>query len=137
MSEYCHNSDAHINDVANGVTLRCDVRCCLDRHGFVFFPVGNKEFMTYVIKPTERDFVDMLHRRLVTIPDRVADQFLYARFAYSIIKLPRDPLFAKVALPININVEQIRELRSKRTQEKAGRQMCPALGTYDVLFCIC
>ena len=103
--------------------------------------------MTYVIKPVERDYADLFHRRLVTIPERVADQFLYARFAYSISKQYRSPEFSDLALPINVAVEEAREYRLKRTQEKADRQKGFALETvhedqggdictYDILLCI-
>ena len=86
MDQFCLTYDATINDVANGVALRADVRACLDRHSFVFFPRGDGTFVSYVIK-NEKDYAQLLHRRSINIHERVAEEFLYARFAYTVIHL--------------------------------------------------
>lgn len=64
MRRYARNPNALINDVASGITLRCDVHCRLDLHGFIFLPAGNKQFMTYVIDGNEIDYADLFHQRL-------------------------------------------------------------------------
>ncbi|RDX49291.1 hypothetical protein OH76DRAFT_1483241 [Lentinus brumalis] len=69
MNLYSHNRYAHINDTANGMTLRSDIHRCFDSHGFVFYPCG----------PTDRRLADM--------PNRVSDKFLYARSTYTLIHL--------------------------------------------------
>ena len=116
MQERNYNYNAYVNDVANGITLRSDIHRCLDRHGFVFLPAGNKEFMTYVVGDTETNYVGMLHRRLVTIPTRVVDESLYAHFAYCIVNQKRDPDFATIALPVSAAVERA------RAREGAGKR---------------
>lgn len=76
-----------IHDAANGLTLRLDLGCSLEQHGLVFYPAPKKhKFMTYVCR-WNIDYVKPFHRRLVTIAPRVSDQFLYARFAHTMIKL--------------------------------------------------
>ncbi|KAH9935658.1 uncharacterized protein B0H18DRAFT_419849 [Fomitopsis serialis] len=73
------------NDVANGICLRADIRLCLDRHAFVFFPDGS-DFVAYFIK-VEDDYAEWFHRTAAQIHERVAVQFLYARFAFNVINL--------------------------------------------------
>ncbi|KAI1787382.1 hypothetical protein LXA43DRAFT_853982, partial [Ganoderma leucocontextum] len=88
MNPYIWGYDNRTSDPSNGLTLRMDLADCLEWHGFVFFPAGNGKFMTYVCRPLI-DYVQLLHRRLVTIPPRVSDEFLYARFGHTIISLLR------------------------------------------------
>ena len=101
--------------------------------------------MAYVVDGGEVDYADLFHQRFVTIPDRVADEFLYARFAYCIINQDRDDEFSTIALPINAAV---RVARAKRVREKASKRKGPApdtideseeqdTRTYTVLFYIC
>ncbi|EPS93925.1 hypothetical protein FOMPIDRAFT_1055533 [Fomitopsis schrenkii] len=71
------------NDVANGVCLRADIHRCLDRYGFVFFPMGT-QFVAYFILP-EEDYAEWYHRTPAQIHERVSIHFLYARFAFNII----------------------------------------------------
>ncbi|TBU24393.1 hypothetical protein BD311DRAFT_791061 [Dichomitus squalens] len=78
-----------VDDVANGMTLRCDVHRLLNRHAFVFYPAGDRKFVTYIVLQDTFDYAYLLHGRVVTIPLRVSDEFLYARFAYNVINLPR------------------------------------------------
>ena len=76
------------NDPANGFLLRLDVADLFRRHAFVFYPAGlgdgKFQFMAYMCGGFF-DYVPLLHRRLVTLPLRVSDEFLYARFGLSII----------------------------------------------------
>ena len=53
MDDYSLNPDAGINDVANGVTLRSDVHACLNRHGFFFYPIGERRYLAYTVKRHE------------------------------------------------------------------------------------
>ncbi|TBU28324.1 hypothetical protein BD311DRAFT_333539 [Dichomitus squalens] len=76
-----------VDDVANGITLRSDVHRLLDLHAFVFYPIGDRKFVTYIVQRNIHDYAELLHGRTVTVPLRVSYEFLYARFAYNIIKL--------------------------------------------------
>ncbi|KAI1783217.1 hypothetical protein LXA43DRAFT_904037, partial [Ganoderma leucocontextum] len=76
-----------IHDPANGLTLRTDFVELLAKHAFVFFPAGEGEFMTYMCYPTVTSYLHDLHRRPITIPHRVPEEFLYARFACTMIAL--------------------------------------------------
>ena len=105
-----------VNDVANGVTLRCDVRRLLEFHAFVFYPIGEGKAVTYVVRRDMQDFADVLHGRTVTVPMRVSDEFLYARFAYNIIK-PRSWVFplSVVGIPVDPVVARLQQdLRSSK-----------------------
>ncbi|RPD59293.1 hypothetical protein L226DRAFT_561299 [Lentinus tigrinus ALCF2SS1-7] len=85
MDLYCHNPRALINDTANGLTLRSDVRECLERGGFVFFPLDPSTYLAYSIGLNDRHYAELLHRRPVAMPERVSEFFLYARFAYNVL----------------------------------------------------
>ena len=105
-----------VDDVGNGLTLRCDVRRLLDNHAFVFYPVGNRKYVTYVLRESAQDYVELLHGREVTAPLRVSDEFLYARFAYNIIK-PRSWVFplSVVGIPVDPVVARLQQdLRSSK-----------------------
>ncbi|PIL25812.1 transporter [Ganoderma sinense ZZ0214-1] len=80
------HTNTNLDDPANGITLRADLGECFESHGWVFYPDGQGRLMTYVCLPYV-DFAELLHRRLVTLSRRVSDEFLYARFAYAMIKL--------------------------------------------------
>ena len=114
-----------VNDVANGVTLRCDVRRLLEFHAFVFYPIGGGKAVTYVVRRDMQDFADVLHGRTVTVPVRVSDEFLYARFAYNIINLlqPRVPDVSIERVPITEALRQQKEAlwSMGRTSSKTGR----------------
>ncbi|KAI1787373.1 hypothetical protein LXA43DRAFT_711826 [Ganoderma leucocontextum] len=75
-----------VHDPANGLTLRVKWIKMLGLNLIVFFPAGEGKFMTYVCYPSLGDCPDV-HRTLVTIPRRVPEAFLYARFAYTMITL--------------------------------------------------
>ena len=106
-----------INDVANGVCLRSDVHDCLNRHGFVFFPTNEGKFVAYIIGNLEDDYAVLLHRRPVMIHERVAEEFIYARFAYAFINTPRASDFDAVTIPAEANVT-VRERRSTNLKEE-------------------
>ena len=96
-----------VDDPANGFFLRHDVADLLKRHSFVFFPAGltdgKFQFMTYMCGGP-LDYVPLLHRRLVTLPWRVSEEFLYARFALNIIHHVREGLYLNT-FPIPEGVE--------------------------------
>ncbi|TBU59987.1 hypothetical protein BD310DRAFT_923640 [Dichomitus squalens] len=112
-----------LDDVANGLTLRSDVHQCLDRHGFVFYPVEGNRFVAYVVRRGAFEHAELFHQRLVTLPNRVSDQFVYARFAYTFINLPRDKDAFDV-FPVSEEVERRRAARLavRKMPKEAGRQ---------------
>ena len=77
------------NDVGNGITLRDDFHHLLDNEFLVLVPANN-DFMVQFLKPP-LDYENHHHAR-VNLHDRVRNQFLYARFAYNIIRLSRENL---------------------------------------------
>ncbi|TFK81297.1 hypothetical protein K466DRAFT_667203 [Polyporus arcularius HHB13444] len=85
MNLYSHNRYAHINDTANGMTLRSDIHRCFDAHGFVFHPCGPTNHIVYIVDDGLDNYAHYLHCRLVDMLNRVSDKFLYARFAYTMI----------------------------------------------------
>ena len=89
------NQKAGVDTHTNGISLRDDVRRCLDACAFVFFPVhGSDKFMAYFVDDGYwPDYTEAFHRRLVTIHPSVAVEFLYARFAYNVINLYRPNMF--------------------------------------------
>ncbi|RPD53601.1 hypothetical protein L227DRAFT_396734 [Lentinus tigrinus ALCF2SS1-6] len=93
MAFYCYNDVAGLDDTANGVALRSDIHLCHDRHTFVFYPCEPDDYVLYIVVMGEGDYAQLLHRRPVTMPKRVSNNFLYARFAYNIIHHLFDPGF--------------------------------------------
>ncbi|RPD56194.1 hypothetical protein L227DRAFT_656467 [Lentinus tigrinus ALCF2SS1-6] len=121
LSFYTYNSLAGVDDIGNVICLRSDVHRFLDGHGFLIYPTdttGNS-FMAYVIDDTEADYVDLLHRRLLEVPDRVFAQLLYARFAYTIINLPRSQSFE--LYPPNEGVAKARAKRAQKLSSQSRR----------------
>ncbi len=89
MEQHGLSEVAGINDVGNGVTsLRSDARACLDRSGFVFYPVGGR-YISYVVSYKELEYATLFHRQFVSMHARVAAQFIYARFALNIFRFGR------------------------------------------------
>ncbi|TBU27572.1 hypothetical protein BD309DRAFT_604981 [Dichomitus squalens] len=124
MSDY--NLAGHrtgVNDVANGVTLRSDVHRCLDRHSFVFYPVDGGRFAAYFVRRGDAEYAELFHRRPVDMPIRVSDQFLYARFAYTVINLLHSTRGFDLA-PTNEEVERLRadRLSTKKALKVTGKQ---------------
>ncbi|KAI0806588.1 hypothetical protein C8Q74DRAFT_1223058 [Fomes fomentarius] len=88
MEQHSLSELAGISDVGNGVSLRSDVRACLDRCGFVFYPVGGR-YVAYFVSHEELEYAALFHRQFVSMHARVAAQFIYARFALNIFgRLP-------------------------------------------------
>ena len=120
MDDYSLNPDAGINDVANGVTLRSDVHACLNRQGFFFYPIGERRYLAYTVKRHEEDYAELFHRREVRMHDRIAGEFLYARFAYNIINLlPQIWKASGRSVPIP---QAIRDARDRRLEEKKQKK---------------
>ena len=69
MNLYCHNPKAGINDTANGMAMRSHP----------------SDYIVYIVNKSVPDYAGLLHRRLVTVPKRVSDKLLFARFAYTMI----------------------------------------------------
>ena len=110
-----------VDDVANRMTLRCDVNRMLDRHAFVFYPSNDRKFVTYIVLKNTVDYEYLLHGRLVTIPLRVSDEFLYARFAYNIINLPRLTNASTNTFAINEAVKQEQEALRQMSETSSSK----------------
>ena len=87
MYEHILSSTSGIDDVANGVALRADIRACLDRGGFVFYPCGEGKYLAYVVNELEDEYAALFHHRLVNMHARVPGELLYARFALAVINI--------------------------------------------------
>ena len=118
---FIYTVDRHqgVNSIANGVTLRSDILGCLDRSSFVFYPFGDGRYGGYVLKQ-ESDYVEWVHRRPARVHPRVADQYLYARFAYNVIGLVL-PQWSKPdrCIPAPQYVQEINR-QSPRERSSAG-----------------
>ena len=110
-----------VDDVANRMTLRCDVQRMLDRHAFVFYPSNDRKFMTYIVLKNTVDYEYLLHGRVVTIPLRVSDEFLYARFAYNIINLPRLTNASTNTFAISEAVKQEQEALRQMSESSSSK----------------
>ncbi|TBU31026.1 hypothetical protein BD311DRAFT_825627 [Dichomitus squalens] len=109
-----------LDDVANGLTLRSDVHQCFDLHGFVVYPAGSNRSVAYVVRRGAFEYAELFHRRLITLPNRVSDQFVYARFAYTFINLPRDKGVFDV-FPVNEEVKRRKAARLAAQQMPKGK----------------
>ncbi|KAI0075850.1 hypothetical protein K474DRAFT_1772959 [Panus rudis PR-1116 ss-1] len=120
MDQYSVNMSAGIQDVANGVTLRSDVHAFFEGNGFVFYPPTSdgSEFVPYVCMRVPV-YAELLHRRSVVMHTRVAEQFLYARFAYTMIsRVPSSWTTLNTVVPIPQAIFTIRQAKQKY-KEKA------------------
>ncbi|RDX52668.1 hypothetical protein OH76DRAFT_1553931 [Lentinus brumalis] len=137
MARYGHDREAEagIDDTANIISLRCDVRDCLVRHGFVLHPhphpkpakngsrisAISRRYVSYVVEWGETEYADLFHGRAATMPEHVhvAEQFLYARFAHTVIQLLRrhelywewDPA---ATVPVQTDITRTQEARRSR-----------------------
>jgi hypothetical protein len=105
-SEICWFSEnemtAHgggIRSEQNTMTLRTDIHRCLDNARFAFIPKGNDNtvichFLVARNKTGSSELFHNYHDVPISIIDK-APQFLFARFAYSIFKLPSTVIFIK------------------------------------------
>ena len=132
-----------IDQPANALLLREDVRTCFDANAFVFYPAdldgagglgdgtgigtgteGNDAasmFMAYFVKGGYEYLRDAFHRRRVAIPPDVPVEFLYARFAHAIVSMYRfDPAFEGV--PELPEVEVMRG-RIRRREQREREEM--------------
>ena len=69
------------------VRLRADLHHGLDNHVFVPYPSGDRFVAVFLKNST--GYAESYHRRFVGIDSEVSAEFLYARFAYSIIHILR------------------------------------------------
>ncbi|TRM55805.1 hypothetical protein BD626DRAFT_522298 [Schizophyllum amplum] len=91
---FANNSMNHYNhrylrsnpqDPANGLCLRRDLHASMDRKAVVFVPAHDQScFVAYFISDSAVDLPTYFHARRIKLSDRVAPQFLYARFAYNV-----------------------------------------------------
>ncbi|KAI0787494.1 hypothetical protein C8Q74DRAFT_1446188 [Fomes fomentarius] len=120
MDQFSIAASADIDDVANGVTLRSDVHACIDQHSFVFYPTDQGRYVAYVVG-YQLDYAKLFHRRLVAMHPRVAIQFLYARFAYTIIHLLRRRWATpNRSFPIPKEVLEVRNAAEEEAEEEAN-----------------
>lgn len=125
------NGDACINTHTNGISLRDNMRRCLESHTFVFYPAGNDQFMAYFVRHEGYpDYTELLHRRLVTIHPSVAVEFLYARFAYAVIHLA-GPKEVFDSVPDNPVVKSWEEKLALSEVEKQARTAAKLLANTD------
>lgn len=74
------------NDIANGITLRSDIRRCLDNsRGLVFVPLGGTLVAHFL--DVHPDYAQILHNVPVDLPARVPVELVYARFALNVLSL--------------------------------------------------
>lgn len=113
MHQFCRGRfRTGINDVANGVALRADVRACFNRDAFVLYPLVDDaeiqdtssaispRYVAFVIDAQERCCIPLLHLREDHMHEGISEEFLLARFALAIISLNRDPIaFKNEAIP--------------------------------------
>ncbi|KAF9527712.1 hypothetical protein CPB83DRAFT_374111 [Crepidotus variabilis] len=112
-------NQAGINGVSNGMTLRADIRVCLDEHFFVICPAGS-EFKLHMVAGNP-PYADLLHWRRITLPDRVPIEYLYARFAYTIINwVPADSKPFILSAEISTEVEAV---MTKRLQTEKNKKL--------------
>ena len=117
------NMAAGINAHTNAISLRDDVRRCFDSNAFVFYPAGHGDaFMAYFVSEGGYpDYTELFHRRLVTIHPSVAVEFLYARFAYTVIKIFRCNVFFD-SVEGNEEVRKIAEQKLLKKLEKQAHR---------------
>ena len=128
-----------IDQPANAILLREDVRTCFDANAFVFYPAdldgagglgdgtgagteGDDDasmFMAYFVKGGYQYLRDAFHRRRVPIPADVPVEFLYARFAYAIVSMYRFGA-AFEGVPELPEVEEMRGRIRRREQRERG-----------------
>ncbi|PIL31156.1 hypothetical protein GSI_05853 [Ganoderma sinense ZZ0214-1] len=96
LSDQCIQGGTGIDDPGNGMLLRADVHEGLNEPAFVLYPAHSTgedtTFVAYFVGGGYEHLPDVFHRRPVAIPQDVPVEFLYARFAHSIINLPRDDI---------------------------------------------
>ena len=122
MNSYCHNPKAGINDTANGMAMRSDIRRCFDGHAFVFYPYHPSDYIVYIVNKSVPDYAGLLHRRLVTVPKRVSDKLLFARFAYTMINnVIHDPCWMYMDLSYIVSETTIQfERKAKQTETETA-----------------
>ncbi|PIL32441.1 hypothetical protein GSI_05143 [Ganoderma sinense ZZ0214-1] len=127
------NQKAGVDTHTNGISLRDDVHRCFEAGAFVFYPVPSSDkFMAYFVDDGYwPDYTELFHQRLALIHPSVAVEFLYARFAYTVINLWRPSMFFDCA-PNNPEV-QVAAAQINSFAEKAGKIQGPATrsGTED------
>lgn len=106
------------------MTLRADIQFVFDRHDFVIWSSDSK-FKIHLIKYNP-DYAELLHWRDVTLPIRVPIEFLYARFAYTIINSIREEsklLFKPVEISETIQARKARRLQNKINKKKNPQEI--------------
>jgi hypothetical protein len=136
MSKYGIGGRRHrmdINNVANGMTLRLDLHPYLDEHRFVICPAPGGQFRMQVIVKYDADYTELLHWRSVVIPDGVLIEYLYARFAYTIIQWLHSAKFFFNRAKVSPMAEQAKagRLAMEQTSKKRKRASVSDEATAD------
>ncbi|PIL25866.1 hypothetical protein GSI_11619 [Ganoderma sinense ZZ0214-1] len=132
---YRYSADAAAgpaNDPANWTTLRTDIIDIFYKHAFVFYPTGDGEHFVYFLDTAHLSYAAEYHRRRVNLHAEVADPFVYARFAYAVVNLPRcDDLFEGLAVGDAVrlarNHRMLREAYTSRPIPEWIQKMDPQL----------
>lgn len=131
MSLYCTGKKSTgVNNVGNGIALRHDVHHIFDQHMFVFYPV-NDRYIVYMVE-VNLGYVELLHWLPVVAPKRVAVQFMYSRFAHTIInQIPPFSIKKFTAVAINAEVQDAKKTRlnEKETAAEKKKSVEPSVTT--------
>ncbi|PIL32444.1 hypothetical protein GSI_05146 [Ganoderma sinense ZZ0214-1] len=123
------NMQSGINALANGISLRDDLHRCFDSYAFVFYPVDRDGFMAYFVgEAGYPDYTESFHRRLATIHPSVAVEFLYARFAYTVVNLLHYHGLLFDAVEDN---ERVKEVAAKLSSNREVRRTKPSGGNEE------
>ena len=90
MYVYSANSGAACDDVANGITLRLELGRLLEHRYFVLYPADDGGYAVHFLQEARHHFGH--HRQRAALHDRVRNEFLYARFAHTILALARNAI---------------------------------------------
>ncbi|KIP04926.1 hypothetical protein PHLGIDRAFT_120283 [Phlebiopsis gigantea 11061_1 CR5-6] len=119
-----YNTDTILStteDAANGVTLRADIHRCLDLGGLVFVPVCNG--VVAHLLDYSYDYTPFLHSLPIRLSQRVAIEFVYARFAFNILRPLNEKLEASLwtTVPIPAPLRRAPSVQSATCSQGAPR----------------
>ena len=114
------NVSAGVNAHTNSTLLCDDVHRCFESGCFVFYPAGDGDkFMAYFMDLGGcPDYTEQFHRRLASIHDCVPAEFIYARFAHTIIRCLLPP-WAFDEVPDN-EISKLTEYSAQETSAKTS-----------------
>ena len=107
---------------ATGIRLRADLHHGLDNHVFVPYPSGDR--FVAVFPKNSTSYAESYHRRCMEINSEVSVEFLYARFAYSIIHILRTTAMIEPMAQIAVR-PSIHQFAHHRSMSGRAREMPP------------